>query len=72
MGIAPKYLFAGDYDSAIDWFETAYEVQAANVPYISFQSQWDPLRPDPRIQDLLRRMNLTTTRAGSDRDDRTR
>jgi serine/threonine-protein kinase len=58
MAIAPIYLYAGDYERAIDWLETAYEIHGANVPYISFQPLWDPLRSDPRFQDLLRRMNL--------------
>ncbi len=68
MGIAPYYLFAGDYDRAIDWLETAYEVHSNNVPYISFQSHWDPLRSDPRFQDLLRRMNLPTSNTRTDPD----
>jgi hypothetical protein len=66
MGIAPKYLYAGDYDRAIDWLETAYEVHSANVPYISFDPRYDPLRSNPRFQDLLRRMNLPTNGAISD------
>ena len=69
MGIAPKYLFAGDYGRAIDWLETAYEIHSPNLPYISFKPLWDPLRSEPRFQDLLRRMNLPTTGAGSDPDD---
>jgi len=58
MSIATKYLIAGDYDRALDWLETAYEAHSPNAPYISFEPQWDPLRPDLRFQDLLRRMNL--------------
>ena len=69
MGIAPKYLFAGDFDRANDWLETAYEVHSANLPYISFQPIWDPLRSDPRFQNLLRRMNLPTISTKSDPDE---
>jgi hypothetical protein len=64
MGIAPKYLFSGDYDQAIDWLETAYEVHSPNVPYIGAWPLWDPLRSDPRFQDLLRKMNLPQAKVG--------
>ena len=69
MGIAPTYLFAGDYDRAIDWLETAYEVDSGIVPFISVRPLWDPLRSDARFQELLRRMNVPTTGAVSDRDE---
>jgi TolB-like protein/Tfp pilus assembly protein PilF len=58
MGIAQRHLWAGDYDQAIRWLERAHDVHSANLPYVSFQPLWDPLRSDPRFQDLLRRMNL--------------
>jgi TolB-like protein/Flp pilus assembly protein TadD len=55
--IALRYLDAGDYDRAIDWLERAYEDRDPNLPYIAMPI-WDPLRSDPRFEDLLRRMNL--------------
>jgi serine/threonine protein kinase/Tfp pilus assembly protein PilF len=66
--IAELYLYAGDHDGAIDWLEKAYEVHrfelfALGNPVIS-----DALRPDPRFQDLLRRMNLPMKATGSDPD----
>jgi hypothetical protein len=63
--IALRYRDAGDYDRAIDWLEEGYEVRDRGLPYIS-SPLYDPLRSDPRFQDLLRRMNLPTTPAGSD------
>jgi TolB-like protein/predicted Ser/Thr protein kinase len=57
MGIALRYLDAGDYDMAIDWFEKAYENYEPDMPYIGLPL-YDPLRSDPRFQDLLRRMGL--------------
>ena len=54
--IAWDYLRAGAYDLAIDWFEQAYEKHEPGLPYIS--GIGDPLRSDPRFQDLLRKMNL--------------
>jgi tetratricopeptide (TPR) repeat protein len=67
--IAHWYLFAGDYSRSIDWLEKDFEVRNPNLPYVGFQSHWDPLRSDQRFQDLLRRMNLPTTSARSDPDE---
>jgi tetratricopeptide (TPR) repeat protein len=59
MGIVRRYLAAGDNDHAIDWLEKAYEEEhSPAIPYLSIQPIYDPLRSDPRFQDLLRRMNL--------------
>ncbi len=57
QGIAGWYFRAGDYDLAIDWFEKAYEDYEPNLPY-SGGPHYDPLRSDPRFQDLLRRIGL--------------
>ena len=56
-GIAFRYLDAGDYEQAIDWLEKAYEERDPNLPYIGLPL-YDPLRSDPRFQDLLRRIGL--------------
>jgi serine/threonine-protein kinase len=64
IAIAWQYVYAGDYERSIDWLEKAFEVHDANLPYASFQTVYDPLRSNPRFQDLLRRMNLPT---GNDR-----
>jgi tetratricopeptide (TPR) repeat protein len=59
------YNFAGDYDKQIDWLEEAFEVRDPNLPYIASWPTSDALRPDPRFQDLLRRMNLPQAEVGS-------
>jgi hypothetical protein len=59
--IANRYVYAGDYDRAMEWLEKAYEMHHPALPYISVNPVWDPLRSDPPFQDLLRRMNLPTT-----------
>jgi len=59
-GIAELYQRAGDYDLAIDWIEKAYEEHEPNLPYIGIMPQHDPLRSNPRFQNLLRKMNLPT------------
>jgi TolB-like protein/Tfp pilus assembly protein PilF len=57
--IALRYFDAGDYNRAIYWLERAFVDRDPNLPYIT-GPVWDPLRSDPRFQDLLRRMNLPT------------
>jgi len=54
--IAYDYNKAGDYDLAIDWFEKAYEEHDPNLPYMIMLG--NPLRSNPRFQELLRKMNL--------------
>jgi tetratricopeptide (TPR) repeat protein len=66
--IALRYLDAGDYERTLDWLETAFEVRDPNLLYLGVSPLWDPLRSDPRFQNLLLRMNLPTTSAGSDPD----
>jgi hypothetical protein len=56
--IAKRYLSAGDYDRAIDWLEKAYEVHHPGLPYVGFHPIYDPLRADPRFQELVRRMKF--------------
>jgi hypothetical protein len=41
---------------AIDWFEKGYEIHGLSMPIIS--GIGDPVRSNPRFQELLRKMNL--------------
>jgi serine/threonine-protein kinase len=55
--IALIYVGLGENEQAFDWLEKAYETNNSWL----FQLQdpiWDPLRDDPRFEDLLRRLNL--------------
>jgi TolB-like protein/predicted Zn-dependent protease len=56
--VADFYVLAGDLDRAMEWLERAYEARNPNLPYIGAGPWYEPLRSDPRFQDLLRRMNL--------------
>jgi hypothetical protein len=58
MNISDNYLVAGAYDLAIDWLEKAYGEHDPILPYLGLP-HFDPLRSNPRFQDLLRKMNLT-------------
>ena len=52
------YLGLGDTDEAFTWFERAYEEQSNILIYIKVFPLYDPLRGDPRFQDLVRRVGL--------------
>ena len=51
------------HEQAIPWLLTACEERDAMLRYLSIWPGWDPLRPDPRFQALLRRMNFPETAA---------
>ncbi len=52
------YLGLGDNNEAFAWFERAYEEQSNILIYIKVFPLYDPLRGDPRFQDLVRRVGL--------------
>jgi len=51
------YAHLGEKDEAFEWLEKAFE-EGENISNLKVHPEWDPLRSDPRFQDLLRRMNL--------------
>jgi tetratricopeptide (TPR) repeat protein len=53
------YTGLGDKDQAFRWLEKAFEERdTAWFPMIKVSPMSDPLRSDPRFQDLLRRLNF--------------
>ena len=54
--VALIYVGLGDQDQAMSWLSRAYE--ARFNPSILMRPVFDPLRPDARFQDLLRRIGL--------------
>jgi serine/threonine-protein kinase len=54
------YVAAGEKDKAIEWFGKGFEVHDPVSPYLSCFPIYDDIRSDPRIQELLRKMNLLT------------
>ena len=58
MTIAGIYIGLGDNDNAINWLEKAFEEQSSLLLLLNIDPIYDPLRSDPRFQDLVDRMNF--------------
>ncbi|MEW6128954.1 MAG: protein kinase [Acidobacteriota bacterium] len=56
--IAVIYTGLGETEKAIEWLEKAYEERNEYLSYVKADPRFDPLRTDPRFQDILRRMSL--------------
>lgn len=52
------YLTLGKKEEALAWLETAYRERAALMVLLKTDPRFDELRPDPRFQGLMRRMNF--------------
>ncbi len=55
--IALIYLGLGEKDQAMAWLEKAQQ-ERVFLDFVKTEPKLDPLRDDPRFQDLLRRMNF--------------
>ncbi|HET9409892.1 MAG TPA: protein kinase [Candidatus Sulfotelmatobacter sp.] len=53
----------GEADRAIDYLEKAYAERSHWIIYLHIDPGLDALRPDPRFQDILRRIGLPLTNA---------
>ena len=52
------YSGLGQKDEAFEWLETAYEERTWEVVQLRVDKHFDPIRDDPRFQDIVRRMNF--------------
>lgn len=56
--IASIYTSLGDKDQAFVWLEKGYQEKGGNIPWIHLDPKYQPLRSDPRLADLLRRIGI--------------
>ena len=56
--IALVYARLGNAGQAVAWLEKAYQQHYCYMVQLKTLRRWDSVRPDPRFQDLLRRMNF--------------
>ncbi len=52
------YAELGEADAAFDWLEKAYERRSLPLTWVQVNPASDPLRSDPRFDDLLRRIGF--------------
>ncbi len=58
VNVAYVYAALGEADAAFEWLEKAYERRQGELGWLQVAPVLDPLRSDPRFQDLLRRIGL--------------
>lgn len=56
--IARRYAEMGDKEKTLEWLEKGYREHEKWMMSLNAYSSFDPLRSDPRFQDLLRRVAL--------------
>jgi tetratricopeptide (TPR) repeat protein len=52
------YIGLGDKERAFEWLDKAYDERSFDLPWIKADPRMDPLRSDPRYQELLLRLGL--------------
>jgi len=56
--IALLHVGMGDHDGAFRWLERAYEARSFHLVTLDVDPMLDPIRDDPRFEDLRRRVGL--------------
>ena len=56
--IAAFAVMTGDSELALTWLDRAYRERDPLLKWLEVWPLFDPLRPDPRFQDLLRRIGF--------------
>ena len=59
VALVQVYIGLGDKDQAFAWLEKAYEERSYGMAFLKVMPMVDPLRSDPRFDDLLRRIGLS-------------
>jgi tetratricopeptide (TPR) repeat protein len=58
IDMAEIYAALGQRDEAFAWLERAFDEKSQQLTLLNSGAEWDPLRSDPRFQDLVRRIGL--------------
>jgi Flp pilus assembly protein TadD len=57
-GVSLIYIALGDNQNANQWLERAYQERDENFIHLKVDPRLDPIRGEPRFQELLQRLNL--------------
>jgi TolB-like protein/Tfp pilus assembly protein PilF len=58
LPLAVVYIGLGEVEKAFELIEEGYGARDTNLLYLQCEPVFDPIREDPRFQDVLHRMNL--------------
>jgi TolB-like protein/DNA-binding winged helix-turn-helix (wHTH) protein len=58
LAFAKQYLVTGEKEKCLRALEKAMEAKIFIMPFIGVDPFWEPVRPEPAFQEILRRMNL--------------
>jgi TolB-like protein/Tfp pilus assembly protein PilF len=59
VALVQVYIGLGDNDQAFAWLEKAFQERSYLMSFLKVEPMVDPLRSDPRFDDLLRRIGLS-------------
>jgi hypothetical protein len=57
-GLSKLYVTLADREQALQLLQTAFEARDPQMLFIKVDPELDPLRSEPRFQELIRRMNF--------------
>lgn len=63
--IAENFAQRGDFDAAFAWFDRAYEQRSPNLVTTIVHPMNDPLKADPRFNQLLQKLQLMQATASN-------
>jgi len=58
LAFAKQYLVTGEREKCLRALEKALEAKIFIMPFVGVDPFWEPVRPEPAFQEILRRMNL--------------
>jgi TolB-like protein len=56
--IAYIFVALGDRDQVFAWLEKGYQSRAGDLPWMIMEPKFDPIRSDPRFDEMVQRMGL--------------
>jgi TolB-like protein/DNA-binding winged helix-turn-helix (wHTH) protein/Flp pilus assembly protein TadD len=61
VAIALVHAGLGEREAVMEWLAKAYDARDVHLIYLPVDPKWDPYRPDPGFQALLRRCGFTVS-----------